>query len=147
VDIDAALTTAREAARTVMTAGDNREFAPAAEELAEAFEIIDGWLIRQGFLPKAWERPNLIVQDKDWKDVDDGKGRHLHTQITINGTFMHLEAYEVDPSEVSYQKTKIGDEDIAAIYDAVGADGPWATTRIPTLRGRDYVIFAAPHCD
>lgn len=57
MDPDAALRVARERARELLERGadaSSLDVANAADELAEAFDALDGWLSRGGFLPDAW---------------------------------------------------------------------------------------------
>jgi hypothetical protein len=52
VDPDEALKKAREAAKWIVEGGLTTE---RAEALAEAFDALDGWLSKGGFVPVAWE--------------------------------------------------------------------------------------------
>ena len=57
MDPDAALTNAREALARLRGAQDADladETSEHAEELADAFEALDGWLSKGGFLPAPW---------------------------------------------------------------------------------------------
>lgn len=51
MDPDETLKSARAAAERVHASSDD-----AAIELAEAFEALDGWLSKGGFLPADWKR-------------------------------------------------------------------------------------------
>ena len=53
MDPDEALKTARAAATYILSNGGHHE---QCEELAEAFEALDGWLSKGGFLPKDWQQ-------------------------------------------------------------------------------------------
>jgi hypothetical protein len=44
------------ALNTARNAGDVSGFEEAAIELADAFEALDGWIAKGGFLPTAWDR-------------------------------------------------------------------------------------------
>lgn len=83
-----------------------------------------------------------------WEDSgsdDDPKSRLL-AQVAILGCPMHLEAYAVHydgdahmqvPDDISWDVT------INDFASAAGSDGPWMTVGID---GREYVLFASPHC-
>lgn len=90
----------------------------------------------------------LHITDDEWEnagaDTDDPASTLL-TTIIINGTPMHLEAIAVLPPDEHGIVRAAGDrdDDLAAIHGAVGADGGWTQT---TIRGREYVLIATPHC-
>ena len=54
MDPDQALKNARAALARVREAKESREVSEAADELADAFEALDGWLTSAGFAPKDW---------------------------------------------------------------------------------------------
>ena len=57
MDPNEALRRAREATRKVFeTIEGGSELRFASEDLAEAFEALDGWLSKGGFLPESWAR-------------------------------------------------------------------------------------------
>jgi len=53
VDPNAALENAREAIRRIQTEKDTDAY---VADLVDAFEALDGWLSRGGFLPEEWKR-------------------------------------------------------------------------------------------
>jgi len=64
MDPEAALKKIREACdayRAARELGNNREALMHADNVADAFDALDGWLSRGGFVPKAWEheKPGL----------------------------------------------------------------------------------------
>lgn len=55
MDPNTALANARTAARLILADADaDASHSALADELAEAFEALDGWLSRGGFLPDSW---------------------------------------------------------------------------------------------
>jgi hypothetical protein len=54
VDPDEALKNARAAIAQIRNADEGRVAIEGGEILADAFEALDGWLSKGGFLPKDW---------------------------------------------------------------------------------------------
>lgn len=57
MDPEEALKNAREALDVLRGSVDNNELEAASADLADAFEALDGWLSKGGFLPTAWASP------------------------------------------------------------------------------------------
>jgi len=90
----------------------------------------------------AWE-PACFEHATDGEDPYDGRERLLAT-IHVLGVAMHLEAYEIDePDDGGWWRAKVYDEDLGAVFRAVGGDGAWQTT---VIGGRRYALIATPHC-
>lgn len=90
--------------------------------------------------------PTLSVPADCFTDATDPTlhppGSRLLCTIVINGCPMHLDAREV--VEVDGVQTFVAwAEDADLLSDALGADGRWHTT---TIDGREYALFASPHC-
>ena len=56
MDPNEALKNARALAAAILKDGETWDSATRAEELANAFEALDEWLSKGGFLPEAWKR-------------------------------------------------------------------------------------------
>lgn len=54
------------------------EYYRIASELAEAFDGLDGWIIKGGFLPKGWEGPLTMAVAGNWTD-NERAARRLET--------------------------------------------------------------------
>jgi hypothetical protein len=77
-----------------------------------------------------------------WYD-DRGDGSRLRRIVTINDTFMHLDAIEVqylgdDRTQVAVSELDAND---FALLCQLGSEGPFETTDID---GRTYVLVATP---
>lgn len=90
----------------------------------------------------------LTVPPDAWEEVgdeDDPRNRLIAT-LYLNTLPMHLEAYEVyvDPDN-GLQVTKCSDlaDLVVDLHYGFGADGHWQTLDI---EGREYLVFASPHC-
>lgn len=86
---------------------------------------------------------SLKIRDEEWQKID-GDDLLLGPVLSINGTPMHLEAWAVcmvDGVQTTVSERR--DEDFGHIHYAVAGDGPFETT---TIRGREYVLIATPHC-
>lgn len=56
MDPDVALTTARSALALVRAGeGTRADHVSALEDLADAFEALDGWITKAGYLPVPWQ--------------------------------------------------------------------------------------------
>jgi hypothetical protein len=57
MDPDAALATARSALAAIRAGEDSHgeHMTDAKDDLVDAFEALDGWISRGGFLPAAWK--------------------------------------------------------------------------------------------
>lgn len=89
-------------------------------------------------LPKPF---TIDIPESAWEVcVDESR---LLAQITVNGLSMHLEAWEVYDTKDGMQCAVQHDEDFERIFYAVGADAAFQTL---TIRGREYVLVATPHC-
>lgn len=66
MDPNAALRTIRSIVKQVLTADQSRidplALQAAALEMSEAFDGLDEWLTRGGFLPEMWERTTMTVK-------------------------------------------------------------------------------------
>jgi hypothetical protein len=87
MDPNEALIKAREALKRYCVSGDEAE----ASDLADAFEALDTWLSKGGFLPDAWkpssgsiskradelqrEQPSLSRRDAVWQAFDEQNPR------------------------------------------------------------------------
>lgn len=56
MDVEAVLARARAAANETFVAKNNEDAAYIGEQLAEAFQALDEWLVKGGFLPAEWRR-------------------------------------------------------------------------------------------
>jgi hypothetical protein len=74
MDPEQALRDARAALRMIRSGqADTQGMAEATEELANAFEDLDGWLSKGGFLPKAWNTESGTPESHEsapWTDQD-----------------------------------------------------------------------------
>ena len=91
---------------------------------------------------------DLHVPDEcweDWSGEGEPAGVVLGTSITLNGTFMHVEAIEVEESALGEQVARdcLHEERLSRYHDAAGADGRMETVEIA---GRHYCVFASPFC-
>jgi hypothetical protein len=82
---------------------------------------------------------------ENWSGEDEPEGAVLGTSITINGTFMHVEAIEVRQAEWGEQIARYGlhQQRLSRYHDAAGADGRMETVEI---KGRHYCLFTSPFC-
>lgn len=77
-----------------------------------------------------------------WYDVH-GDASRLRRIITINGTFMHLDAIHVEYVGEGRVQSAVSDRDAAdfALLCQFGTEGQFETTDID---GRHYVLIATP---
>lgn len=83
----------------------------------------------------------LDAWDAIGSDDADPRARLLCT-MTINGTYMHLEAWAVQATAAGSQIVDDGvaDEKLEALYDMMDCSGFQTTT----IEGREYVLLASP---
>lgn len=87
----------------------------------------------------AWQRSGKVETGRP----DDTPESRLLVQIDINGTAMHLEAYEVHDDENAQDPTNSAFKpEVEALHDIV--DSWFQTTKI---MGRTYILCAVPHGD
>lgn len=108
--------------------------------LGEIAHLEDDW-------PIAQDEPQIDIPDTAWKPVGDeelpgGEQAKLTTTITIAGTDMHLDAWQITPGDAG-QGALQDDDGLSEVAFGVGADGHFETT---TIGGREYVIVATPYC-
>lgn len=100
----------------------------------------------------------LDIPEDDWEasgDDEDTTARlSLRPMLRVAGVPMHLEAYAVhdEPegvasggfvSSMQVADHPWGETAVNCIYEIGGHDKPLETV---TIRGRDYVLVAYPHC-
>lgn len=100
MDPEKALKNARKALKKFYEApGSGTEEGDAAADLAEAFEALDGWLSKKGFLPKAWARPEATSLSYD----NQGARAIVFLQQKVGIVEMEERAYTgwraMDPSQ------------------------------------------------
>jgi hypothetical protein len=81
------------------------------------------------------------IDPDEWRAVNADRS-WLKTEIVINGVSLHLDAAEVVRGGVQEGPGELA-ETVAAVHEAVGANGSWQTLRIA---GREYVLIATPFC-
>lgn len=101
---------------------------------------------------------SLDIAEDDWEitgdDEDPGSRLTLNPTLRIAGVPMHLEAYAVheEPegvasggfvSTMQVADHAWGETAVNCIYEIGGHDKPLDTV---TIRGREYVLVAYPHC-
>jgi hypothetical protein len=81
MDPDQALANAREAAQDYDEAGSLGSESDAAERLVEAFNALDSWLSKGGFLPRDWRSDEKVAQSfADW--LDDYASTHRDSTLS-----------------------------------------------------------------
>jgi hypothetical protein len=97
---------------------------------------------------EAAEVRDLVIPEaawEDWAGEDAPAGTILGTSITLNGTYFHVEAIEVEEGPMGEQVASysVHDERLGRYHEAAGADGRMDTVEI---KGRQYCIFTSPFC-
>ena len=83
---------------------------------------------------------NVSIDPDAWRSISDD-GSWLKCNIAVNGLPLHLDALEVgDAGLVQDLRGELASA-LAALHEALAADGPWETLRIGD---RDYVLLATP---
>lgn len=86
---------------------------------------------------------SVWIPDDDFQPVgQDAPTDKRVGQMRINGTNMHVDAWKLT-ADHGPQEAVEGDDDVEAIFGAVGGDKRWETTDI---NGDTYVIVATPFC-
>lgn len=92
----------------------------------------------------------VTIPDDAWRDIGEKPTERLLANVTINGVPFHVNAFSVYVDDGSHgeQRAFDGDEDLAMIHAALGADGHWSTVSIRGVDGheRDYVLILEPYC-
>jgi hypothetical protein len=91
---------------------------------------------------------DLVIPDEVWENwagEHEPEGSILGTSITLNGTYFHVEAIEVEDGPLGAQVARdhLHEERLSRYHEASGAEGRMDTV---TIRGRPYCLFASPFC-
>lgn len=65
MDVNAALARLRAASQALSLADSDERMAELAVELGDAFEALDEWLAKGGFLPDDWNRGRLVLKREE----------------------------------------------------------------------------------
>lgn len=94
--------------------------------------------------------PQVQIFDEQWQEngSDDKPWARLLVTLYINGVACHLEAIAVEEdseNDIGMQCACDTDDEstLDALAEAASPSGQWDTMEI---RGREYVVFATPHC-
>lgn len=77
MDPDATLTEMRELSAAILASGGEWSM---ADDLAQRFEALDGWLTARGFLPADWAHPQPVLHDnapseEEMAEIEAAAGR------------------------------------------------------------------------
>lgn len=89
---------------------------------------------------EAW-RPCADVDAEDYVLGVLDEWTYLLATLVVNGVSLHLEAFEVWPSN-GRQVAKLHDDQVTAYAHAAGSGEPFQTM---TIGGRQYVVVATPY--
>lgn len=146
------MATEETARRLLGSLRDSQSGNPLIDEAASVIEdLLDrlwaagvaGRLVAGAFAPHS-----ISVLDVEWEPCGppEDPALQLHTQVTICGVPMHLEAYAVVTRDgIQQAADPTFADDLDRMTEISGSDGPFHTVVLDPIDGPEYVLVAFPH--